>query len=42
MSRTPHEVRRAAPDRGQDTDEVLREVGLTEVQIAELRERNVI
>jgi formyl-CoA transferase len=42
MSRTPHRVERAAPDRGQDTDEVLAEMGLTVDQIAELRTRNII
>lgn len=42
MSRTPHEVHTAAPDRGQNTDEVLREVGLTVDQIAELRTRGIV
>ena len=42
MSRTPHRVERAAPDRGQDTDEILAEMGLTVDQIAELRTRNII
>ena len=42
MSRTPHEIHRPAPERGQDTDDVLRDVGLTETQIAELRQRGVI
>ena len=42
MSRTPHRVERAAPDRGQDTDEVLAEMGLTAEQVAELRSRNII
>ena len=42
MSRTPHRVDRPAPDRGQDTDAVLAEMGLTPDQIAELRTRNII
>jgi formyl-CoA transferase len=39
---TPGAVRSAAPRLGEDTDAVLREIGLTEVQIAALRERKVV
>jgi formyl-CoA transferase len=39
LSATPGGHRRNAPALGQDTDVVLREVGLTEAQIAALRER---
>ena len=42
MSRTPHRVERAAPERGQDTDEVLTGMGLTLEQITELRTRGII
>jgi formyl-CoA transferase len=42
LSRTPGGQHRNAPALGQDTDAVLREVGLTEQQIAALRERGVI
>ncbi len=42
MSRTPHRVERSAPDRGQDTDAVLAEMGLSPEQIADLRSRNII
>jgi formyl-CoA transferase len=42
LSRTPGSRRRAAPKLGQDTDAVLREVGLSTEQIAALRERGVI
>jgi formyl-CoA transferase len=35
-------VRSAAPRLGEDTDAVLREIGLTEAQIAALRERKVV
>jgi formyl-CoA transferase len=39
---TPGAVRSAAPRLGEDTDAVLREIGLTEQQIAALRERKVV
>jgi formyl-CoA transferase len=39
---TPGSVRSAAPRLGEDTDAVLREIGLTEDQIAALRERKVV
>ncbi len=39
---TPGAVRRAAPHLGGDTDEVLREIGLTPEQIAALRDRNIV
>ena len=42
LSRTPGGHRRNAPALGQDTDAVLREVGLDEGQIAALRARGVI
>ncbi len=42
LSATPGRHRRNAPDLGQDTDAVLREVGITPEQIARLRERGVI
>ena len=42
LSATPGSQRRNAPALGQDTDAVLREVGLTEVQISALRERGVV
>jgi len=42
LSRTPGGHRRNAPDLGQDTDAVLREVGVTPEQLAALRERGVI
>ncbi len=42
LSVTPGSQRRNAPALGQDTDAVLREVGLTEAQIAVLRERGVV
>ena len=42
MSATPGGHRRNAPTLGQDTDEVLREVGLTPGQIATLHERGIV
>jgi formyl-CoA transferase len=42
LSLTPGGQRRNAPALGQDTDRVLREVGLTEAQIDALRARGVI
>jgi formyl-CoA transferase len=39
---TPGAVRSAAPRLGEDTDAVLREIGLTAQQIAALRERKVV
>ncbi|HEY1102185.1 MAG TPA: CaiB/BaiF CoA-transferase family protein [Burkholderiaceae bacterium] len=42
LSRTPGGQRRPAPALGQDTDVVLRGLGLSEKQIASLRERHII
>ena len=42
LSRTPGRHRRNAPNVGQDTDAVLREIGLDDQQIAALRERNLV
>ena len=42
MSGTPGEIRHTGRAHGEDTDAVLREVGLTDAQIAALRERGVV
>jgi len=42
LSRTPGSHRRSAPDIGQDTDVILESIGLTEEQIASLRERGIV
>ncbi|MDQ3060485.1 MAG: CoA transferase [Pseudomonadota bacterium] len=42
LSLTPGSHQRNAPTLGQDTDAVLREVGLSEAQITELRQRGVV
>jgi formyl-CoA transferase len=42
LSRTPGGQHRAAPDLGQDTDAVLRGMGLSEEQIADLRAKRIV
>jgi formyl-CoA transferase len=42
LSVTPGGHRRNAPTLGQDSDQVLREIGLTDAQIAALRERGIV
>jgi len=42
LSRTPGRHRRNAPGIGQDTDAVLKEIGLTDAQIAALRTKGVV
>jgi formyl-CoA transferase len=42
LSATPGAHRRNAPKLGQDTDQVLRELGLTEAQIAGLKQRGIV
>jgi formyl-CoA transferase len=42
LSATPGSHRRNAPTLGQDTGEVLRDIGLTEAQIVALRERGIV
>ncbi len=42
LSRTPGQIRSAAPTLGQHTDEVLRELGLTFEAIAKLREDSIV
>ena len=41
LSRTPGSIRTLAPDIGQNTDEILRGIGLSDTQIASLKERGV-
>lgn len=42
LTRTPSELRTAAPDRGEQTDEILHEYGYTEREIGDFRARGVI
>ena len=42
LSRTPSKLRTAAPEKGEHTDEILREFGYDEATIADLRRRQVI
>jgi formyl-CoA transferase len=42
LSRTPGSHRRNAPTIGQDTDAVLREIGLSAAQIQALRDKGVV
>ena len=42
LSRTPHEIRTVTPACGQHTDEVLRELGYKDGEIADLHKRNVV
>jgi len=41
LSRTPGSIKTLAPDIGQNTDEILRDIGLSDAQIASLKERGV-
>jgi crotonobetainyl-CoA:carnitine CoA-transferase CaiB-like acyl-CoA transferase len=42
MSRTPPAVTMAAPDAGEHSDAVLRELGMSDDEIAGLRARSII
>jgi formyl-CoA transferase len=42
LSRTPATMARATPERGEHSDEILRELGYDNARIGELRSRGVI
>jgi crotonobetainyl-CoA:carnitine CoA-transferase CaiB-like acyl-CoA transferase len=42
LSRTPWSVRSATPEPGEHTDDVLRELGIGDDEIAALRQRGVV
>jgi formyl-CoA transferase len=41
LSRTPGSIKTLAPDIGENTDEILQSIGLTEAQVASLKERGI-
>jgi formyl-CoA transferase len=41
LSRTPGSIKTLAPSIGQNTDEILQEIGLNHTQIASLKQRGV-
>ena len=41
LSRTPGSIKTLAPDIGQNTDEILRSIGLNDAQVASLKERGI-
>jgi formyl-CoA transferase len=41
LSRTPGSIKTLAPDIGQNTDEILKSIGITEEQVASLKERGI-
>ncbi len=42
LSRTPNEIRSVTPECGEHTDDILRELGYQDGQIADLHQRNVV
>ena len=42
LSKTPGKVINAAPSIGQNTDDVLKEIGITKQQIEKLRKKKII
>jgi formyl-CoA transferase len=42
MTRTPHRIAAPTPERGANTDEVLREIGYAESEITDLHSRHVV
>jgi formyl-CoA transferase len=41
LSRTPGSIKTLAPDIGQNTEEILRDIGLSDSQVASLKARGV-
>lgn len=41
LSRTPGSIKTLAPDIGENTDDILRSIGLTDAQVASLKERGI-
>ena len=42
LTRTPSEIRSAAPDRGAQSEEILSEFGYSDKEIASMRERGIV
>ena len=42
LSKTPGKIKKSAPLVGENTDDVLREIGITDLQIQQLRKQNII
>ena len=42
LSKTPGKVKKSAPLVGENTDDVLKEIGITDIQIKQLRKQNII
>ena len=41
LSRTPGSIKTLAPEIGQNTDEILKSIGLSNAQVASLKERGI-
>ena len=42
LSRTPNRIAQGTPEKGEHTDEILREYGYDDTSIAEFRARNIV
>ena len=42
LSKTPGKIKKSAPLVGENTDDILREIGITDLQIQQLRKQNII
>ena len=42
LSKTPGKINKPAPTVGENTDDILKEIGISQEQINQLREKNII
>ena len=42
LSKTPGKIKKSAPKIGENTDDILKEIGISQEQIDQLREKNII